>query len=181
MICRFYELLWCPAKALHVIFSLLPKMGHTEEPCEHHLKDVGKNKMGEQGQERQAHEVQGNCSERGFNWGERQHQRPCYKGWGPVFVWGGGVVPLQHLHGCLVWHAIYNTACQQTHAVSKYACGPSCESFEEDWARSPELQGKWLCDYTDGGQRHLRRNECGGCFETKKAEVHKAPLLIWIT
>ncbi len=130
-------------------------MGHTEEPCEHHLKDVSRNKVGEQGQ---AHEVPGSCRERGFNWGERQHQRRCYKGWGPVFVWGGGVVPLQHLHGCLVWHAICNTACQQTHALSKYACGPSWESFEEDWARSPELQGKWLCDCTDGSQRHLWRN-----------------------
>ncbi|KAJ7995791.1 hypothetical protein DPEC_G00248260 [Dallia pectoralis] len=31
-------------------------MGHTEDPCEHHLKDVGRNKVGEQGQECRAHE-----------------------------------------------------------------------------------------------------------------------------
>ncbi|CAB1459034.1 unnamed protein product [Pleuronectes platessa] len=49
---------------LDTIFSLHPKMGLIEEPCEHHLKDVGRNKVGEQGQERRAHEVPGSCRER---------------------------------------------------------------------------------------------------------------------
>ena len=51
----------------------------------------------------------------------RDHTKdPAIKADCLVFVWGGGVVPLQHLHGCLVWHI--GMTCYLQDSMSANSC-----------------------------------------------------------